>query len=127
RDEAEAAAKRARAAYEEARQAAGYDSRWIERFVAPFVRQLEAELAPTEKTAAETLLKLADDLSNNPRFDAWGEGLFRLERIAEQAKRSGHDTLARDIHGRMRRIDPDYAPGSTAVPLSSMAAAGSTR
>jgi tetratricopeptide (TPR) repeat protein len=127
RDEAEAAAKRARAAYDEARQATGYDSRWIERFVAPFVRQLDAELAPSEKTASETLLKLADDLSTNPRFDAWGEGLFRLERIAEQAKRSGHDALARDIHGRMRKIDPDYEPGSTAVPLSSMAAAGSSR
>lgn len=125
REEAAAAAKRARAAYDEARQAAGYDSRWIERFVAPFIRQLEAELAPTEKASSETLLAFADELAANPRFDAWGEGLFRLERIAEQAKRSGHDALARDIHGRMRKIDPDYAPGSTAVPLSSMAAAGS--
>jgi tetratricopeptide (TPR) repeat protein len=116
--EAADAAKRARAAFEDAKKNAGYESRWIERFVEPFVRQLEAQLAMTEKSSEETLLKLADDLAANPRFDAWGEGLFRLERIAEQAKRSGRETLARDIQERMRRIDPDYAPGSTARPLA---------
>jgi tetratricopeptide (TPR) repeat protein len=115
--EAAAAAKRARAAYDDARKAAGQEGRWIERFVAPFVRQVEAELAMSEKSSEQTLLAFADELAANPRFDAWGEGLFRLERIAEQAKRSGHDALARDIHGRMRRIDPDYAPGSTARPV----------
>jgi len=123
--EAADAAKRARAAFEDAKKNAGYESRWIERFVEPFVRQLEAQLAMTEKSSEETLLKLADELAANPRFDAWGEGLFRLERIAEQAKRSGRETLARDIQERMRRIDPDYAPGSTARPLGATAATGS--
>ncbi len=118
REEAAAAAKRARAAFEDAKSGAGSDARWMERFVEPFVRQLEAELALTEKASEDHLLKLADDLAANPRFDAWGEGLFRLERIAEQAKRSGRDGLVRDIHERMRRIDPDYAPGSTARPLT---------
>jgi tetratricopeptide (TPR) repeat protein len=112
------AAKRARTAFEEARKAAGYEARFIERFVEPFIRQLEAQLASSDKSAEESLLKLADDLAVNPRFDAWGEGLFRLERIAEQAKRSGRDSLAREIQERMRRIDPDYAPGSTARPLA---------
>jgi tetratricopeptide (TPR) repeat protein len=114
REEAAAAAKRARVEFEAAKAERGYDTRWIERFVEPFVRQLEAEIALTEKASEDHLLKLADELAANPRFDAWGEGLFRLERIAEQAKRSGRDGLVRDIHERMRRIDPDYAPGSTA-------------
>ena len=94
-----------------------------QRFVEPFIRQLEAELALTEKASEDHLLKLADDLAANPRFDAWGEGLFRLERIAEQAKRSGRDSLVRDIHERMRRIDPGYEPGSTARTLATTAAA----
>jgi tetratricopeptide (TPR) repeat protein len=123
RTEAVDAAKRARAAFEDARKNAGYESRWIERFVEPFVRQLEAELAMTEKSSEDTLLKFADELAANPRFDAWGEGLFRLERIAEQAKRSGREALARDIQERMRKIDPDYAPGSSARPLGAPEAA----
>ena len=118
RAEAQAAAKRARTAFEEAKKAAGYEARYIDRFVEPFVRQLEAELAPSEKTASETLVKFADELASNPRFDAWGEGLFRLERIAEQAKRSGRNELARAIEDRMRRIDPEYEPGSTARPFA---------
>ena len=124
RSEAEAAAKRARTAFEEATKAAGYEARYIDRFVDPFVRQLEAELAPSEKSASETLLKFADELAGNPRFDAWGEGLFRLERIAVQAKRSGHGALARDIEERMRRIDPEYAPGSSARTPEAVAAGG---
>jgi tetratricopeptide (TPR) repeat protein len=125
RAEAADAAKRARADFEEAKKSAGYEVRWIERFVAPFVRQLEAELGLLDKstTASEEMLRrLGDELAANPRFDAWGEGLFRLERIAEQAKRSGRDALARDIYERMRRIDSGYAPGSTAVPVKVAAA-----
>ena len=123
RDEAAEAAKRARVEFEAAKTAASYDARWIERFVEPFVRQLEAEIALTEKASEDHLLKLADELAANPRFDAWGEGLFRLERIAEQAKRSGRESLVRDIHERMRRIDPDYEPGSTARARVASAAA----
>jgi tetratricopeptide (TPR) repeat protein len=120
--EAADAAKRARAAFDDAKKRAGHEARWIERFVAPFVRQVEAELAMSEKSSEQTLLAFADEIAANPRFDAWGEGLFRLERIAEQAKRSGRDALARDIYERMRRIDPGYAPGSTARPVSALAA-----
>jgi hypothetical protein len=91
------------------------------------VRQVEAELAISEKSSEQTLLAFADEIAANPRFDGWGEGLFRLERIAEQAKRSGRDALARDIQARMRRIDPDYAPGSRAVPISVMEARRAVR
>jgi tetratricopeptide (TPR) repeat protein len=122
RAEASEAAKRARTAFDQARKAAGYERRWIERFVEPFIRQIEAELAMSEKASEETLLRFADELAANPRFDAWGEGLFRLERIAEQANRSGRDSLAREIQDRMKRIDPEYVPGSTARPVSAMAA-----
>jgi tetratricopeptide (TPR) repeat protein len=122
RAEAAEAAKRARAEFDAAKSDRGYDTRWIERFVEPFIRQLESELALTEKASEDHLLKLADELAANPRCDAWGEGLFRLERIAEQAKRSGRDSLVRDIHERMRKIDPDYAPGSTARALATTAA-----
>jgi len=119
--EAREAATRAHAAFEEAKNGAGYEAAWIQRMISPYLGQLDAELAFTEKessTAEDSLRKVADELAANPRFDAWGEGLFRLERIAEQAKRSGRAALARDIQERMRRIDPDYVPGSTARPLA---------
>jgi tetratricopeptide (TPR) repeat protein len=120
RAEAAEAAKRARVELDNGKKTAGYDAIWLERLIEPHIRQLEAELALADEASAgseDALRKIADELAANPRFDAWGEGLFRLERIAEQAKRSGRDALARDIYERMRRIDPGYAPGSTAVPL----------
>jgi hypothetical protein len=119
--EAREAATRAHAAFEEAKKGAGYEAAWIERMISPYLGQLDAELAFSEKNSAaaeDSLRKVADELAANPRFDAWGEGLFRLERIAEQAKRSGRAALAKDIQERMRRIDPDYVPGSTARPLA---------
>jgi tetratricopeptide (TPR) repeat protein len=130
RAEALEAAKRARVALDDAKKIAGYDAVWLERLIAPHIRQLELEIALTEKASADSedaLRKMADELASNPRFDAWGEGLFRLERIAEQAKRAGRDALAREIQERMRRIDPDYVPGSTAVPVSATAVARSMR
>ncbi len=117
RPEAARAAKRARAELDQGKkEVAGYDAVWLERLIEPYIRTLDAEIALDEKPSAEsetTLRKIADELAANPRFDAWGEGLFRLERIADQAKRSGRAALVRDILDRMRRIDPDYAPGST--------------
>jgi tetratricopeptide (TPR) repeat protein len=117
RNEAVEASKRARAALDEAKKNAGYEAIWLERLIGPHIRQLEAEIALADEASAgaeEKLRKMADELATNSRFDAWGEGLFRLERIAEQAKRSGRHELGRQIHERMRRIDPDYVPGSTA-------------
>jgi tetratricopeptide (TPR) repeat protein len=122
-EQAAEAARRARRLFEEAKAAvrseARWIERWIERFVGPYVQQLEAEigLAKGEERSVDFLLELAQELASNPRFDAWGEGLFRLERIAEEARRAGRGELARDIHARMKKIDPDYAPGSTARPV----------
>jgi tetratricopeptide (TPR) repeat protein len=120
--EAREAAKRAAQLFAEAKKTAGSEARWLDRFLSPFVRQIEAEIGLSGEKASESeaaVRALAEDLAGNPRFDAWGEGLFRLERIAEQAKRSGRAELAASIHATMRRIDPDYAPGSTARPIES--------
>jgi tetratricopeptide (TPR) repeat protein len=119
-EEAKEAAARAARHFGEARKSAGWETRFLERFVAPFVRQIEAEIGlagPQAASSEASMRAFAEDLAANPRFDAWGEGLFRLERIAEQAKRSGRTALAADIHATMRRIDPEYAAGSTARPI----------
>ena len=118
--EAKEAAVRAARHFEEARKNAGWEGRFLDRFVGPFVRQIEAEIGLTGSQAAgseATVRAFAEELAANPRFDAWGEGLFRLERIAEQAKRSGRTALVTDIYATMRRIDSEYAPGSTARPI----------
>lgn len=125
REEARAAAVRAGLALEKAKGETPYEARWLDRFVSPFVRQLEAELDLGGKDSAKAEAKLkefADELASNPRFDAWGEGLFRLERIAEEAKRVGRSALAGEIYERMRKIDPDYVAGSTARPIETRAA-----
>ena len=54
------------------------------------------------------LLKMADELAANTRFDAWGEGLFHLDRIAAEAQRSGRPKLAVDLAERMKKIDPEF-------------------
>jgi hypothetical protein len=74
------------------------------------VRQLEASLSLRNGGDGAALIAMADDLAANPRFDAWGEGLFRLERVARDADRAGKTQLAGEVRERMRRIDPDYLP-----------------
>ena len=126
KEEARVAAKCATMALEEAKREAGHEARWLERFVAPYIRQLEAEIelaGDNPGKSEEKIREIADELAGNPRFDAWGEGLFRLERIAEEAKRAGRLSLARDIYDRMRKIDPEYLAGSTARPIEIRAAA----
>ena len=85
---------------------AGYDARvfvWLSKvldwFVSPYVTQLETEIALHGKDPAEaeaSIRQVATELSLNPRFDAWGEGLFRLDRIAADARRAGRTALAAD-------------------------------
>jgi tetratricopeptide (TPR) repeat protein len=102
-------------------QLPGYQSRYVELFVRPYVDQLDTEIALREDSpaAAEaSILAVADALSMNPRFDAWGEGLFRLERIAADARRAGRQQLAADIEVRMKRIDPDYKSSVVSSQLS---------
>ena len=116
---ARAAAKKAADLLEASlRELGSAGGRYLEIFARPYVDQLETELAlrSADPAAAEAaILKVADELSRNPRFDAWGEGLFRLERIALDARRAGRPQLAADIEVRMKKIDPAYMPGS-AVP-----------
>ena len=119
-EDAGAASRRARAAFEEGKRAAtAGDAAYLDQVLAPPVEQLEVEieLRGTDAASAEAkILKVADGLAANPRFDAWGEGLFRLERIAEEARRAGRAGLTVDIYARMRKIDPDYEPGTTVLP-----------
>ncbi len=129
--DARAAAARAAELLAQGKVDLGADARDLDRFVAPFVRQIDTEIAlrGDDATAAEaSILKVADELSANPRFDAWGEGLFRLDRIAADARRAGRPALAADIEGKMKKIDPDYAPGSNAsVRAAGRIAAGVAR
>lgn len=117
-DEARAASARSKEALDAARVEVGSGSRYMEMFVRPYMDQLSTEIAlrgedPSEAEAA--IRKEAEELSANPRFDAWGEGLFRLDRIAADARRAGRTKLADDIVARMRLIDPAYIPGSVAA------------
>jgi tetratricopeptide (TPR) repeat protein len=125
--EAVGALARAKAAYEEALKAvSASDARYIEHFLAPYVRQLEAALSLRDGGDGAALITMADDLAANPRFDAWGEGLFRLERVATDAERAGKSVLAGEVRERMRRIDPDYRP-YPAASVAATAAAGAER
>ena len=114
-EDARAAARRAQERLDAGRAALGAQARYLDWFVAPYVTQLETEIALHGKdpAAAEAaILRVATELSLNPRFDAWGEGLFRLDRIAADARRAGRVTLAGDVEAKMKTIDPDYRPGS---------------
>ncbi len=95
---------------------------FIPSSMGPFLRTLEGEVGlwgkkPSEAEAA--LLKMADDLAANPRFDAWGEGLFRLERIASEARRAGRPELASKLAERMRKIDPEFPTTAAAISAGS--------
>lgn len=123
-DEAKAAAARAAAFLEQGRRELGVQARYLEIFARPYVDQLETQIAlrGADPAAAEAAIrKVAEELSKNPRFDAWGEGLFRLERIAAEARRAGRIRLAEDITAQMKRIDPDYVPGSAVAPAQAVA------
>jgi tetratricopeptide (TPR) repeat protein len=111
--EARAAAERASAAHAEKAKLASQDALRFEGTVGPFVAQAHAELAlsGTDPSDGEKALReLADGLAANPHFDAWGEGLFRIERMAQAAQRAGRAELARQLQERARRIDPAYTP-----------------
>lgn len=77
----------------------------------PYAVTLEGLLAlhgAKPESGEKMLLEMADELAANPRFDAWGEGLFHLERIAAEAGRAGRPGLAADLAERMHKIDPDF-------------------
>jgi tetratricopeptide (TPR) repeat protein len=115
-DAAREAARRAKRSFEEARAALGFQARYLDWFVTPYIDQLDTEIALHGKDPSDaeaSIRRVADELSQNPRFDAWGEGLFRLDRMAADARRVGRATLAADIEAKMKVIDPDYVPGTT--------------
>jgi tetratricopeptide (TPR) repeat protein len=125
--EASRASLRAVDALEEARKSlTGADRIYIERMAEPFVRLAKAEvdLAGSDPASGEkAILEMADGIAADPRFDAWGEGLFKLERVAAAARRLGRPELAAQVEARMRRIDADYAPGSRSAPVERVAGA----
>jgi hypothetical protein len=126
--EASRASLRASDALEEARKSlTGAERLYIERMAEPFVRLAKAEvdLAGGDPAGGEkAILEMADGIAADPRFDAWGEGLFKLERVAAAARRLGRPELAVEVEARMRRIDADYAPGSRSAPVEKVAGAG---
>ena len=120
-DDARSAARRAQEKLDAGRVSLGAQGRYLDWFVAPFVAQLETEISlygkdPAEAEAEASIRRIALELSLNPRFDAWGEGLFRLDRIAADARRAGRTALAADVEAKMKTIDPDYRPGSVSGP-----------
>ena len=117
--EARDAARRAKALLDEGKMEAGAQARYMEIFLRPHIGQLDSELDlhGSDPSAAEaSILAVAEALSTNPRFDAWGEGLFRLERIALEARRAGRARLAADITEKMKKIDSAYEPRSIPAP-----------
>ena len=58
----------------------------------------------------QALLSFADEIAGNARFDAWGEGLFRLDRAWHVATQAGYADLAAKLRERMAKIDPQFEP-----------------
>ena len=109
------AASRARKGLDAARAVLGHEARYLDWFVMPYIQQLDTEIAlhgSDPSDAEASIRRVASELSQNPRFDAWGEGLFRLDRMAADARRAGRTTLAADVEAKMKVIDPEYRPGS---------------
>ena len=118
-DDAREALARSRKSLDTAKTALGSQSRYLDWFVSPYVTQLDTEIALHGKDPADaeaSIRKVANDLSQNPRFDAWGEGLFRLDRMAADARRAGRTQLAADVEAKMKVIDWAYRPGSVSAP-----------
>jgi tetratricopeptide (TPR) repeat protein len=118
-EEARAAARHARERLDAGRATLGSQARYLDWFISPYVAQLDTEIALHGKDPADaeaSIRRVAAELAANPRFDAWGEGLFRLDRIAADARRAGRGGLAAEVEARMKQIDPDYRPGSVSAP-----------
>lgn len=85
-------------------------------FSRSFLNTLASEITLRGKTPEEgerQFIAMADALAANPRLDAWADGLFRLERMAQDARRAGRPELAQALVERMKKIDPGFT--STAL------------
>jgi len=109
--EARAAVARAAIAHAEKSKLGTQDALRFEGTVGAFDAQAQAEVALAGREPSEgdkALRQLADGLAANSHFDAWGEGLFRIERMAQAAQRLGRPELARQLRERTLRIDPTF-------------------
>ncbi|MBI3300517.1 MAG: hypothetical protein HYZ72_00325, partial [Deltaproteobacteria bacterium] len=119
-DEAKKALKRAEAAEKRVVESAKntpYET-FAPFFVRPFLDTLAGEVALRGKNPAPgemQFIAMADALAANPRLDAWAEGLFRLERMAADARRAGRSELAQALVERIHRIDPEFTSGAAAT------------
>jgi len=117
-DDAKKALKRAEAAepkVAEALQRSPYEA-FASSFTRSFINTLSSEIALRGKTPEEgerQFLAMADALAVNPRLDAWADGLFRMERMARDARRAGRPELAQALIERVHKIDPEF--NSTAL------------
>jgi tetratricopeptide (TPR) repeat protein len=113
--DAHEAVRAAQAELARARKVDGLTRRYVEMLSTPAVEAAAAIalLHGGDARRAETaVIAIADRLSTNPRFDAWGEGLFRLERMVQHARAAGRAALAGEVRERMAKIDPAYQPGA---------------
>jgi hypothetical protein len=117
-DDAKKALKRAETAEPKVAQAlqrSPYES-FASSFTQSFINTLSSEIALRGKTPEDgerQFIAMADALAVNPRLDAWADGLFRLERMARDARRAGRPELAHALIERVRKIDPEFT--STAL------------
>jgi tetratricopeptide (TPR) repeat protein len=119
-NEAKRAQKRAEAAVQQAIDATAHSpyETFTPYFVQPFLDTLAGELALRRKDPSlgeMQYLAMADALVVNPRLDAWAEGLFRLERLAIDARRAGRPKLAQALVERMKKLDPDFTSSAVAA------------
>jgi tetratricopeptide (TPR) repeat protein len=114
-DEARAAAERSSSYLKTARaRIAGHPLEiFILRRVESFLIQLNGQLAlrsPDPSAGEKALIAMADGILATPLFDAWGEGLFKMERVGRDALKSGRRELADQIRSRMIKLDLSYKP-----------------
>ena len=85
--------------------------RLASRYEGRLLKALEAQLAlfgdNPEEGEAE-LIRLADGFARSTSFDGWVTGLFRLEQLADIARRAGREKLVEALVERMNRIDPEF-------------------
>lgn len=117
-DDAKKALARAEAAepkVAEALQRSPYES-FASHLTQSFITTLSSEIAlrgENPEEGEQQFLAMANALAANPRLDAWADGLFRLERMARDARRVGRPALAQALIERVRKIDPEFT--STAL------------
>ena len=119
-EDAEMALQRAKVVFEEFRKVTDniIYGRLASRYDGRLLKVLEAQLAlfgdnPEEGEAV--LIRLADGFARSTSFDGWVTGLFRLEQLANVARRAGREKLVEALIERMNRIDPEFTSSVSAA------------